>query len=64
MRTKIKLTAGKKVFMPGDIIDVKMNKKEEAFLLREGYIEETKEGQTSGTKAAKKASSQTEEVAQ
>ncbi len=40
MVAKIKLTIGDKVYKPGEKITSKLNKADEAFLRREGYIAE------------------------
>lgn len=40
MVSKIKLTIGDKTYFPGDVIDKKISKTDEAFLKREGYVEE------------------------
>ena len=40
MVAKIKLTVGDKTYKPGEKITSKLNKADEAFLRREGYIED------------------------
>ncbi|MFG6330040.1 MAG: hypothetical protein K1W06_11340 [Lachnospiraceae bacterium] len=42
MVTKIKLTIGDKTYRPGEKITQKLSKADEAFLRREGYIEDEK----------------------
>lgn len=60
MKAKIKLTVGGTVFYPGDTITKKLSPADEAFLLREGYIEkEVNEVKAEG-RAAKKATAPAE----
>lgn len=42
MIAKIKLSVGDKEYKPGDVIEKKMSKIDEAFLLKEGYIKNDK----------------------
>jgi len=56
MKAKIKLTVNGREFRPGDIISEKLNAADEAFLLREGYIEKEDPGMKAGGKPLKKGS--------
>ena len=55
MKAKIKLTVGGTVFYPGDTITKKLSSTDEAFLLREGYIEKGESGTKAENRASKKA---------
>ncbi len=54
MIAKIKLTVGGKEFRPGETITKKIGATDEAFLLREGYIEKEGVGTKAEAKPAKK----------
>lgn len=55
-KAKIKLTVNKVTYLPGECIREKLRQTDEAFLLREGYIEKAEEAVSGSTKSAKKAS--------
>lgn len=54
-KAKIKLTVNKVTYFPGDCIREKLRQTDEAFLLREGYIEKMDEPLQGKAKTAKKA---------
>ncbi len=56
MKAKIKLTIGGTEFQPGDTVTKKLSAADEAFLLREGYLEKEDGGAKADGKAAKKSS--------
>lgn len=62
MKAKIKLTVGDMVFQPGDTITKKLSAADEAFLLREGYIEQEEAELKASSKSARKPSSISEKV--
>lgn len=49
----IKLTVGKKTYHPGETINSKLKQMDEAFLLREGYIEKVEDAPPAKTKTVK-----------
>ncbi|RKI24664.1 hypothetical protein D7V82_14675 [bacterium 1xD8-6] len=56
MKAKIKLTVDGVEFRPGDTITKKLRPADEAFLLREGYIEKEKPDTKAEEKVSKKGS--------
>lgn len=60
MKAKIKLTVNGRQFQPGDIVTEKLNATDEAFLLREGYIEKEKSNAKAGGRQTEKGSMPTE----
>lgn len=60
MVAKIKLTIGDKTYRPGEKITSKLNKADEAFLRREGYIvDEVVQDQETGSAKKEKAGKDT-----
>lgn len=60
MVAKIKLTVGDKTYEPGEKITSKLNKADEAFLKREGYIaDETAQNQEADNAKKEKAGKET-----
>ncbi len=60
MVAKIKLTIGDKTYKPGEKIISKLNKADEAFLRREGYIaDEVVQNQETGSAKKEKAGKDT-----